>query len=339
MLVHEDRLFPADPATRAVARRLYERSATCRSSRRTATPIRAGSPRTSRFPTRRASSSCPTTTSSACSTARACGSRSSASRAATAARSSRSARRSGGCSPRTTTCSAARRRGSGSTMSSRRCSASRCGSRPTTADLYFDRSREALAPPEFRPRALFERFNIEVIATTESPLDELEHHRTIRDSGWKGRVVTAYRPDPVVDPEFEGFREQRRHASASSPARTPRPGRGYLAAHRKRRAFFKSFGATSTDHGHPTAPHRRPRRRPRRRRCSQRVAGGNASPEDAELFRAQMLTEMARDEPRGRAGDADPSGLVAQPQSRPVRGASAATRAPTSRRRPTMCAR
>jgi glucuronate isomerase len=52
-----------------------------------------------------------------------------------------------------------------------------------TADLYFDTITEALQRPEFRPRALFERFNIEVIATTENPLDTLAHHRAIHDSG------------------------------------------------------------------------------------------------------------------------------------------------------------
>ena len=76
---------------------------------------------------------------------------------------------------------------------------------PESADRYYDRIAACLAKPEFRPRALFERFNIEVIATTESPLDPLAHHARIRASGWKGRVVTAYRPDPVVDPEFDGF--------------------------------------------------------------------------------------------------------------------------------------
>ena len=75
------------------------------------------------------------------------------------------------------------------------------------ADAYFDRIDAALQTPEFRPRALFERFGIEAIATTESPLDPLKHHEKVRKSGWKGRVITAYRPDPVVDPEFEGFGE------------------------------------------------------------------------------------------------------------------------------------
>jgi glucuronate isomerase len=77
---------------------------------------------------------------------------------------------------------------------------------PSNADELYDRITETLARPEFRVRALFERFNIEVIATTDSPLDSLEHHRAIAASGWKGRVVPAFRPDLVTDPEFAGFK-------------------------------------------------------------------------------------------------------------------------------------
>ncbi|MBV9881924.1 MAG: glucuronate isomerase, partial [Sphingomonadaceae bacterium] len=74
-----------------------------------------------------------------------------------------------------------------------------------SADLYYDAIDAALRQPDFLPRALFERFNIELIATTESPLDPLEHHRAIRESGWGGRVISAYRPDNVVDPEHPDF--------------------------------------------------------------------------------------------------------------------------------------
>jgi glucuronate isomerase len=161
-----------------------------------------------------------------------------------------------------------------------------------TADDYYDAIAEALGKPEYRPRALFERFNIEVIATTESPLDELKWHKAIRESGWTGRVVTAYRPDPVVDPEFEGFRENVARFGEITGEDTS-AWNGYLAAHRARRAFFKRFGATSTDHGHPTArtvdlaQHAA-------EALYQRVLRGHPTPEDAELFRAQMLTEMAR---------------------------------------------
>ena len=160
-----------------------------------------------------------------------------------------------------------------------------------TADLYYDRIAERLATPEFRPRALYERFNIEVIATTESPLDELKYHRMIRDSGWSGRVVTAYRPDPVVDPAFEGFLDNVRRLGELTGEDT-RTFAGYLAAHRARRAYFRDFGATSTDHGHPTAA-TADLSRADAEALYAKVLTGKASAAEAELFRAQMLTEMA----------------------------------------------
>jgi glucuronate isomerase len=121
-----------------------------------------------------------------------------------------------------------------------------------SADRYFDRINECLAQPAFRPRALFERFNIEVIATTESPLDPLVHHQKIRKSGWKGRVVTAYRPDPVVDPEFEGFAANLAQFAALTGEDTA-TWSGYLAAHRNRRALLQVPGRHV--HG-PRAPDR-----------------------------------------------------------------------------------
>jgi glucuronate isomerase len=161
-----------------------------------------------------------------------------------------------------------------------------------TADFYYDTITEALQTPEFRPRALFERFNIEVIATTESPLDQLSWHEMIRASNWKGRVITAYRPDPVVDPDFQGFVDNLvRFGEITGEDTTTWA--GYLAAHRQRRAFFKSYGATSTDHGHPTA-RTADLPEPAADALFQRVRRGHPSTEDAELFRAQMLTEMAR---------------------------------------------
>ena len=75
----------------------------------------------------------------------------------------------------------------------------------STADLYYDTIAEKLRTPEFLPRALFERFNLEVLATTDSPIDSLADHQAIRDSGWNARIPPTFRPDPVVDPEFTGF--------------------------------------------------------------------------------------------------------------------------------------
>ena len=164
-----------------------------------------------------------------------------------------------------------------------------------TSDLYYDRITEALRTDAFRPRALFDRFGIEVIATTESPLDTLEHHAVIRAANasgeWGGRVITAYRPDPVVDPEFEGFRDNLKRFSDLS-GEDAFSYAGYLAAHRNRRAFFAEMGATSTDHGHPTAA-TVDLSETEAEALFARVTAPDDSAADAELFRAHMLTIMA----------------------------------------------
>ena len=160
------------------------------------------------------------------------------------------------------------------------------------ADHAYDVIAEHLARDEYRPRALYERFGIEVIATTESALDPLAHHQTLRESGWSGQVVTTYRPDAVVDPDFEGF-------VANLAAFSELTGEdcltwdGYLAGHRQRRAFFASMGATATDHGHPTAATANLGRTDMEALFA-RVSSGEGTSSDAETFRAQMLTEMAR---------------------------------------------
>jgi glucuronate isomerase len=161
-----------------------------------------------------------------------------------------------------------------------------------TADHYYDLIGDRLATPGFRPRALFQRFNIEVIATTEGALDPLSDHRKIRESGWNGRVLTTFRPDEVTDPDHENF-------AASLPRLGDITGedvtswKGYLKALENRRAFFRAHGATATDHGPATAqtadlsP----------TDCETlfaRVSRGKMEAGDAELFRAQIMTEMAR---------------------------------------------
>jgi glucuronate isomerase len=161
-----------------------------------------------------------------------------------------------------------------------------------TADLYYDTIDAALKTPAFRPRALFDRFNIELLATTESPLDPLEHHRAIRESGWGGRVVTAYRPDPVMDPEARGFADNL-HRFGEMTGEDISTYAGYLRAHENRRAHFRAAGATSTDHGHPTA-FTADLSKAEAEALYAKVLAGPATPAEAELFRGQMLTEMAR---------------------------------------------
>jgi glucuronate isomerase len=159
------------------------------------------------------------------------------------------------------------------------------------ADQYYDLIAKKLATPEFRPRALFEKFNIEVLATTDSPLDTLEFHKAIQESGWKGRVVPTFRPDSVVDADFADFLQNIEKLGQIS-GEDVGTWKGYLNALRNRRAFFKSMGATATDHGHLTAltadldPDTAAS-------LYGRIISGRSVPEEQEYFRAQMLTEMA----------------------------------------------
>ncbi len=161
----------------------------------------------------------------------------------------------------------------------------------TTADFYYERINAALQTDAMRPRALFERMGIEVLATTESPLDDLRHHRSLRDVSWSGRVITTFRPDEVVDPDTPDF-AARLDALGALTGEDTHGWRGYLAALRRRRADFKALGATATDHGHPSAltadlP---------ASECERLFAGaraGTLDPAQAEVFRGQMLTEMA----------------------------------------------
>ena len=160
-----------------------------------------------------------------------------------------------------------------------------------TAADYYQHMQGKLQSEAFLPRNLFERFNIEVLATTESPLDDLRHHQRIADSGWTGKVITAFRPDPVLDPEYEGFHGNLETLAALTGEDT-QSFSGYLAALRQRRDYFKRHGATSTDHGHPSARTADLTDRDKVALFDTILSGG-FSPADAELFRAQMLTEMA----------------------------------------------
>ncbi len=161
-----------------------------------------------------------------------------------------------------------------------------------TADSIYDQIDDCLRQDAFRPRALFERFNIEAIATTESALDDLRWHCMIRESCWAGRVITAYRPDAVVDPEIAGFAENVAQLGALTGEDTA-TWAGYLAAHRARRAFFKTFGATATDHGHATA-RTEDMAQPDAAALFAKALRGICTPAEADAFRGQMLTEMAR---------------------------------------------
>jgi len=162
---------------------------------------------------------------------------------------------------------------------------------PANADDYYDLLVEKLRRPEFLPRSLFERFRLEMLATTDSPLDSLAHHEAIRASSFQGRIIPTFRPDPVVDPDFPEFKENLERLAQITGADTNN-WQGYLSALRQRRLDFKALGCTATDHGHPTAA-TAGLSSDSAARLFHKVASGESDRDERELFRAQMLTEMA----------------------------------------------
>ena len=184
---------------------------------------------------------------------------------------------------------------------------------PQTADAIYDELTARIAEPAYRPRALLRRFGIEVLATTDSPTDSLEHHARLAADGFGGqggrhpntlpaghgpqsRIIPTFRPDPVTDPERPGWAAAVAMLGELAGADTASYA-GLLDALARRREDFQRAGATATDHGHPTAltadldPADAARLYDRLLRDA-----GKDGPDtgDAELFRAQMLTESAR---------------------------------------------
>ncbi|MEO0368626.1 MAG: glucuronate isomerase [Pseudomonadota bacterium] len=156
---------------------------------------------------------------------------------------------------------------------------------------YYTLITAQLSKPHYKPRALMDRFNIEIIATTEGALDSLTHHRAIKDAGWGGRVITTFRPDDVVDASGENFISNIEKLGDMTGENT-RSWSGYLAALRQRRQFFRDHGATATDHGHPTAATADLSIQACENLFS-KVLSEQATEQDQALFRAQMLTELA----------------------------------------------
>jgi len=160
-----------------------------------------------------------------------------------------------------------------------------------TADLHYDTISEKLSQSEFLPRSLFDRFKIEVLSTTDAPTDSLEDIQAIRTSGWKARILPTFRPDPLVDPDFVGFARSIEKLGLQTKEDVS-SWTGYLNALRKSRQRFISFGCTATDHGHPTV---QTADLPGAQAAElySKVISGKAGATEKELFRAQMLTEMA----------------------------------------------
>jgi len=162
----------------------------------------------------------------------------------------------------------------------------------SNSDLLFDSVSDKLSSPDFSPRKLFERFNIEVLCTTDAATDTLEHHQAIRQSGWRGRILPTFRPDGVVNFDAPNWKANISKLSEVSGIDVT-DYKSFIQALEQRRAFFKSMGATVTDHAALT-PATAELSEVEADTIFQRALKNESKPNDAAQFTAHMLMEMAR---------------------------------------------
>jgi len=161
-----------------------------------------------------------------------------------------------------------------------------------TAQAIYDQIAEKLATPAFRPRALYERFNIEVLCTTDAATDTLEHHKTIRESGWQGRILPTFRPDAVINIQTAGWRQNIDRLSEVSGI-TVDSYPSFIQALEQRRSFFKTMGAKATDHAAQTA-YTEALTYAEVDHLFQKALRGKCDQQDAMRFTGHTLIEMAR---------------------------------------------
>ena len=161
-----------------------------------------------------------------------------------------------------------------------------------SAQYIYDELAERLTSPEYRPRALFERFGIEVLTTTNAATDTLTHHRALRTSKWHGVVVPCFRPDAMLRIANPAWRSEV-HTLARLDGTSIHDLETFSRALERRRSFFRSMGATSTDHA-VVEPYTARLSDDQAEAIFQRGMRGEATPDDQRHFEAHMLVEMAR---------------------------------------------
>lgn len=161
-----------------------------------------------------------------------------------------------------------------------------------TADALYDHLSEQLAKPDFLPKALFDRFGIEVLATTDSPLSSLPDHALLREQGWGEKVIPTFRPDALLHVDHVHWRGEIEQLAALSGVDTGTYA-GYLEALAARRRTFVEAGALATDHGHLGAD-TTPLPVDAASRIYAAALAGTVTAEEARAFAGHMLFEMAR---------------------------------------------
>ncbi len=161
-----------------------------------------------------------------------------------------------------------------------------------SANRIYDALEKKLQSKSFLPRALFDSFKMEVLATTDSAIDPLTYHRQIRESGWKGRIIPSFRPDALTNLDNAQWRRNLNRLSEIEKTEISSFPH-FIVALENRRKYFKSMGAVATDHG-IFSPYAHQLSSNDVDAIFRRALRGKLEKPDAAAFTAHMLMEMAR---------------------------------------------
>lgn len=156
----------------------------------------------------------------------------------------------------------------------------------------YDHIQVKLNDPEFLPRTLFKKFNIEVLSTTDSASDTLSEHKKIKESGWDGSVIPCFRPDAAITINAPEWKDEIKNL-AQVTGKDITSYKVFIEALEKQRAYFKEMGAVSTDHG-VFSPYTHELTADEAENLFAKALSGKADQNDADVFIAHMLMEMAR---------------------------------------------
>ncbi len=161
-----------------------------------------------------------------------------------------------------------------------------------TAQGIYDQIEECLQKPEYEPRALYDRFNIETLCTTDQVTQDLDHHLAIQESDWNGKIVPTYRADSVFNLMGENWVDEIKALSEISGIDVVDYS-SYIQAIEQRRSYFKAAGATATDMG-VTSAFTHVSTEAQLNSIFQRALQGAVTPKETKFFTAHLIMENAR---------------------------------------------
>jgi glucuronate isomerase len=160
------------------------------------------------------------------------------------------------------------------------------------AMTIYEEIQGRLKSPDFLPRSLFEKFNIEVLSTTDAAADTLGFHKQIISSDWEGKVLPCFRPDMVVNINTPVWKSAIEDLSQAADIDIDSY-KNFIRSIENRREYFKVMGAVSTDQG-IISPYTNQLNESEAEAIFNRALKGTATLDDGDLFTANMLMEMAR---------------------------------------------